>query len=75
MDNESLINAPEVWSFIIFTNEFKWKDTVLLKSNQGNSEMGKRRKWGRGWGDDSLFKYIHFFLFPTRSLRNSSYKK
>lgn len=31
MNNESMINPPEVWPLIIFTNRFKQKDTILVK--------------------------------------------
>lgn len=31
--HESIINAPKVWPLIIFTNQFKQKDIILVKSN------------------------------------------
>lgn len=70
MDNESKVKAPEVWPLIIFTNQFKQKDTIFVNINQENLELGLKKDNEEEWGV-SIFKYIHFFLFPTKSKKSN----
>lgn len=54
MDNESKVKAPEVWPLIIFTNQFKQKDTIFVNINQENLELGLKKDNEEEWGGEYI---------------------